>query len=261
MLNVALKHAVIGLEASFMPIVAKNLLNIEDIDVGLMVIAIIKVAISDVIQGVGVPLTLLTLCNLHEALLNAATSEKLELRQDQVEICSTHNQNGYWKEQFRCGFSYILESFIDAQINSLLDVHLDSHLISLDLHCNNISVIKNFYELKHLKHLDLSSNIIAKMRGLGGLTSIKTVNLACNELQVVEGLENLGNLAKLDLSFNNIRSISGLRKLHGPSFTLCNLYLQGNQLAPYIVRFILLSGCLSLKELTLSQYGEANPVC
>ena len=118
--------------------------------------------------------------------------KKLELRQDQVEICSTHNQNGYWKEQFRCGFSYILESFIDAQINSLLDVHLDSHLISLDLHCNNISVIKNFYELKHLKHLDLSSNIIAKMRGLGGLTSIKTVNLACNELQVVEGLENLG---------------------------------------------------------------------
>ena len=27
------------------------------------------------------------------------------------------------------------------------------------------------------------------------------------------------------MSFNNIRSISGLGKLHGPSFTLCNLYL------------------------------------
>lgn len=81
--------------------------------------------------------------------------------------------------------------FIDAKINSLFDVHLDSGLISLNLHCNNISVIENLDKLKHLKHLDLSSNHIAKMRGLGGLMSLKTLNLACNELQVVEGLENL----------------------------------------------------------------------
>ena len=81
--------------------------------------------------------------------------------------------------------------FIDAQINSLFDIHLDSGLISLNLHCNNISLIENLDKLKHLKHLDLSSNHIAKMRGLGGLMSLKTLNLACNELQVVEGLENL----------------------------------------------------------------------
>ncbi|XP_067052104.1 leucine-rich repeat and coiled-coil domain-containing protein 1-like isoform X1 [Acropora muricata] len=151
--------------------------------------------------------------------------------------------------------------FIDAQINSLFDVHLDSGLISLNLHCNNISVIENLDKLKHLKHLDLSSNHIAKMRGLGGLMSLKTLNLACNELQVVEGLENLRNLAKLDLSYNNINSISGLRKLHGPSFSLCTLYLQGNQLSSLDHVINSLNGCLSLKELTLSQYGEANPVC
>ncbi|KAK2559570.1 Leucine-rich repeat and coiled-coil domain-containing protein 1 [Acropora cervicornis] len=150
---------------------------------------------------------------------------------------------------------------IDAQINSLFDVHLDSGLISLNLHCNNISVIENLDKLKHLKHLDLSSNHIAKMRGLGGLMSLKTLNLACNELQVVEGLENLRNLAKLDLSYNNINSISGFRKLHGPSFSLCTLYLQGNQLSSLDHVINSLNGCLSLKELTLSQYGEANPVC
>ena len=81
--------------------------------------------------------------------------------------------------------------YIDAQINSLLDVRLDPGINSMNLHCNNISVIDNLDRLQHLKHLDLSSNHITRMQGLGGLKSLKTLNLSCNELQVVEGLENL----------------------------------------------------------------------
>lgn len=81
--------------------------------------------------------------------------------------------------------------YIDAQINSLFGVHLDSGLISINLHCNNISVIENLDRLQHLKHLDLSSNHITRIQGLGGLKSLKTLNLSCNELQVVEGLGNL----------------------------------------------------------------------
>ena len=81
--------------------------------------------------------------------------------------------------------------FIDAQLNSLFEFHLDPGLISINLHCNNISVIENLERLQHLKHLDLSSNHIARIQGLGGLKSLKTLNLSCNELQVVEGLENL----------------------------------------------------------------------
>ena len=81
--------------------------------------------------------------------------------------------------------------YIDAQVNSLFDVRLHAGLISVNLHCNNISVIENLERLKSLKHLDLSSNHITRMQGLSGLKSLKTLNLSCNELQIVEGLENM----------------------------------------------------------------------
>ena len=81
--------------------------------------------------------------------------------------------------------------YIDAQINSLFDINLNPGLISVNLHCNNISVIENLDGLKYLKHLDLSSNHITRMQGLGDVKSLKTLNLSCNELQTVEGLENL----------------------------------------------------------------------
>ena len=81
--------------------------------------------------------------------------------------------------------------YIDAQINSLFDVHLHPGLISINLHCNNISEIENLDGLKNLKHLDLSSNRIKRIQGLNGLKSLVTLNLSCNELLIVEGLENL----------------------------------------------------------------------
>ena len=81
--------------------------------------------------------------------------------------------------------------YIDAQIYSLLDVHLNPGLISINLHCNNIALIENLDRLKNLQHLDLSSNHITRMQGLSGLNSLKMLNLSCNELQIVEGLENM----------------------------------------------------------------------
>ena len=58
-----------------------------------------------------------------------------------------------------------------------------------------------------------------------------------------------------------IHNLSGLKKLHGPAFSLKSLYLHGNQLSLLDHVLNCLSGCRILKELTLSQYGEANPVC
>lgn len=90
--------------------------------------------------------------------------------------------------------------YIDAQINSLFDVHLNPGLISVNLHCNNISVIENLDRLKHVKHLDLSSNHITRMQGLDDLKSLKTLNLSCNELQIVEGLEDMRYILVLVLA-------------------------------------------------------------
>lgn len=166
-----------------------------------------------------------------------------------------------------CGYDVVSASFpkeicyIDAQINSLLDVHLDPRLLSVNLHCNNISVIENLDRLQHLKHLDLSSNRITRMQGLGGLMNLKTLNLSCNELRVVEGLDSLRNLVKLDLSYNVIYDLSGLKKIHGSSFSLRSLYLHGNELSSLNHLINCLAGCRMLQELTLSLYGEANPVC
>ena len=69
------------------------------------------------------------------------------------------------------------------------------------------------------------------------------------------------NLTKVDLSYNAINNLSGLAKLHGPGFNLQTLYLQGNQLSSLDHVIHSLIGCKMLKELALSQYGEANPVC
>jgi len=66
---------------------------------------------------------------------------------------------------------------------------------------------------------------------------------------------------RLDLSYNAIHSITGFKKLHGPAFNLRNLYLHGNQLTSLDHLISCLVGCRMLKELTLSLYGEANPVC
>ena len=116
--------------------------------------------------------------------------------------------------------------FIDAQINSLFEFHLDPGLISINLHCNNISVIENLDRLQHLKHLDLSSNHITRIQGLGGLKSLKTLNLSCNELQIVEGLENLRYCLLSILVLRRDRRRDKLQDSTESIFNTCRFYMQ-----------------------------------
>ena len=81
------------------------------------------------------------------------------------------------------------------------------------------------------------------------------------DLTVFYFVVSFRNLTKVDLSYNAINNLSGLTKLHGPGFSLQTLYLQGNQLSSLDHVINSLIGCKMLKELALSQYGEANPVC
>ena len=81
------------------------------------------------------------------------------------------------------------------------------------------------------------------------------------DLTVFYFVVSFRNLTKVDLSYNAINNLSGLTKLHGPGFSLQILYLQGNQLSSLDHVINSLIGCKMLKELALSQYGEANPVC
>ena len=69
------------------------------------------------------------------------------------------------------------------------------------------------------------------------------------------------NLTKLDLSYNMINNLSGLKEMHGASCSLTSLYLHGNQLTSLDHVLNCLVGCTKLKELSLMQYGEDNPIC
>ena len=69
------------------------------------------------------------------------------------------------------------------------------------------------------------------------------------------------NLTSLDLSYNMVNNLSGLKSLHGPGFSLTFLYLHGNQLRSLDHVINCTVGCHNLKELSLSRYGESNPVC
>jgi len=151
--------------------------------------------------------------------------------------------------------------WIDMKITSLLELNLYSELVSLNLHCNQISRIEGLDTLFNLKHLDLSSNQISKIQGLENLHSLRTLNLSCNQITMVEGLESLKHLRKFDTSYNFVKNISGFKDLHGSSYSISHVYLHGNQLASLEHVIHSLIGCVNLKDLTLELYGDNNPVC
>ncbi|XP_056378227.1 leucine-rich repeat and coiled-coil domain-containing protein 1 isoform X2 [Hyla sarda] len=104
-------------------------------------------------------------------------------------------------------------SLMDKQITSLLDIILNTHLMSVNLHCNQISRIEGLSHLHRLRHLDLSSNLIFRIEGLDSLISLQSLNLSCNRLTSIEGLQNLLNLKKVNVSYNRIHDLSGYRDL------------------------------------------------
>ncbi|XP_069816024.1 leucine-rich repeat and coiled-coil domain-containing protein 1 [Dendropsophus ebraccatus] len=152
-------------------------------------------------------------------------------------------------------------SLMDKQITSLLEVTLSAHLLSVNLHCNQISRIEGLSHLHRLQHLDLSSNLISRIEGLDSLISLQSLNLSCNRLTAVEGLQHLLNLKKVNLSYNRIHDLSGLIPLHGQKHKLSHLYLHSNCISGIDQVLHSMMGLHSLAHLTLEQDGKGNPVC
>ncbi|XP_077126867.1 leucine-rich repeat and coiled-coil domain-containing protein 1 isoform X2 [Ranitomeya variabilis] len=152
-------------------------------------------------------------------------------------------------------------SLMDKQITSLLDLTLNPHLLSLNLHCNQICRIEGLSYLHGLQHLDLSSNLISRIEGLDSLISLQSLNLSCNRLTAIEGLQNLLHLRKVNFSYNRIHDLSGLFALHGRSHRLSHLYLHSNCISSIEQVLHAMMGLHSLVHLTLEQDGKGNPVC
>ncbi|XP_053322716.1 leucine-rich repeat and coiled-coil domain-containing protein 1 [Spea bombifrons] len=152
-------------------------------------------------------------------------------------------------------------SLMDKQVSSLLEISLDSSLLSINLHCNQLSRIEGLEHLHHLQHLDLSSNLITRIEGLGSLKSLCTLNLSCNKLSKIEGLQGLINLKELNLSYNHINDITGLMLLSRQSQKLKRLYLHSNCISDIEQVIHSIVGLQSLFHLTLEQNGKGNPVC
>ncbi|KAM8966854.1 leucine-rich repeat and coiled-coil domain-containing protein 1 [Pelodytes ibericus] len=152
-------------------------------------------------------------------------------------------------------------SLMDKELTSLLEVSLNSHLLSVNLHCNKICKIEGLDHLQYLQHLDLSSNLITRIEGLDSLVRLRSLNLSCNKLTKIEGLEELFNLKELNLSYNQIQDLTGLRPLHGQRHKLSHLYLYSNCIndIDHVVRSTM--GLQCLLHLTFEQNGKGNPVC
>ncbi|XP_063306419.1 leucine-rich repeat and coiled-coil domain-containing protein 1 [Pelobates fuscus] len=152
-------------------------------------------------------------------------------------------------------------SLMDKQVSSLFDISLNSHLISINLHCNQICKLEGLEHLRNLQHLDLSSNLITRIEGLDSLMCLRTLNLSCNQLTKIEGLEGLLNLRELNLTYNRIHDLTGLIPLHAQTYKLSHLYLHSNCINDFEHVIHCIVGLQSLLYLTFEQSGKDNLVC
>ncbi|XP_063780105.1 leucine-rich repeat and coiled-coil domain-containing protein 1 isoform X2 [Pseudophryne corroboree] len=146
-------------------------------------------------------------------------------------------------------------------MSSLLEMSLNSDLLSINLHCNHILKIEGLAHLHNLQHLDLSSNLITRIEGLDSLMHLQSLNLSCNKLTRIEGLQKLLELKKLNLSYNRIHDLNGLIPLHGWNHKLRHLYLHSNCINSIDHVAHSMVGLQSLHYLTLKQDEKGNPVC
>ncbi|XP_077086567.1 leucine-rich repeat and coiled-coil domain-containing protein 1 [Siphateles boraxobius] len=150
---------------------------------------------------------------------------------------------------------------IDKDISSLLEVHLNPSISSLNLHCNRLTKIEGLRTAWYIRHLDLSSNHICRIEGLASLSSLRTLNLSCNSISKVEGLNGLTNLTRLNLAYNQINDLTGLLYLHGAEYKLKYLQLHSNRLESMNHLLQCMVGLQNLKDVTLSKDGAQNPIC
>eukprot|EP00697_Spironema_sp_BW2_P007337 gnl/Spiro4/21585_TR10566_c0_g2_i1.p1 gnl/Spiro4/21585_TR10566_c0_g2~~gnl/Spiro4/21585_TR10566_c0_g2_i1.p1 ORF type:complete len:451 (+),score=35.74 gnl/Spiro4/21585_TR10566_c0_g2_i1:1-1353(+) len=153
---------------------------------------------------------------------------------------------------------------IDAGIKSLSQIPNLSVMVklsSLGLHSNRIDCISPITSnLYNLMELDLSSNMIQRIENLGSLSRLRVLNLSSNQLRTLEGLGGLFALRKLTLSYNKISSLGGIVDLHGPSYSLEHLDVNGNRLEN-LDEINFLVGCAHLRTLVFQMNKRANPLC
>ena len=155
---------------------------------------------------------------------------------------------------------------------SLIDRHLTDipslnfrHLISINLHGNNISTIRGLDQFSDtLRFLDLSSNRLASMSGLDNLHELVYLNLSSNRLVSVSNITKLRNLRYINLSYNRITSLGGFRQLALSNMNISALErvdLQANSLKS--VDLVITAFCefANLRELNLKKDDATNPVC
>ncbi|GCB72209.1 hypothetical protein scyTo_0001872 [Scyliorhinus torazame] len=150
---------------------------------------------------------------------------------------------------------------IDKTITSLLTVPLSPKIRTLNLHCNQISVIEGLSQVWQLRHLDLSSNRITRIEGLETLVALRTLNLSCNLITKVEGLNGLINLTRLNISYNRITDLSGFLHLHGIAHKLSLVDLHSNCISNFSHLVQCMVGLSFLTDLILVKDGRDNPVC
>ncbi|KAG1969766.1 leucine-rich repeat and coiled-coil domain-containing protein 1 [Pimephales promelas] len=150
---------------------------------------------------------------------------------------------------------------IDKDISSLLEVHLNPSISSLNLHCNRLTKIEGLMTAWYIRHLDLSSNHICRIEGLSSLSSLRTLNLSCNLISKVEGLNGLTNLTRLNLAYNQINDLTGLLYIHGAEYKLKYLQLHSNRLESMNHLLQCMVGLQNLKDVTLNKDGAQNPIC
>lgn len=152
---------------------------------------------------------------------------------------------------------------IDAGVTDVSELPIREQLRVLNLHANHIERIQNVSHARFLVHLDLSSNRIQAIENLSPLARLRTLNLSCNCIQQVSGLSGLHSLLRLDLSYNRLEKLDGFSEVHGPQYQLRCVNLHGNQIASANEVFTHLSGCQSLRTLTISNQSSSgsNPLC
>lgn len=152
---------------------------------------------------------------------------------------------------------------IDAGVSDLSKLSIQEHVHVLNLHANHIERIQNISHARFLVHLDLSSNRIEVVENLASLVRLRTLNLSCNCIRQVSGLHGLHSLISLDMSYNRLQKLEGFLEIQGPQYQLKYIKLHGNQIASTAEVSRCLSGCQSLRTLTVSNQSSSgnNPMC
>lgn len=111
-------------------------------------------------------------------------------------------------------------------VQSLEGLQHLTHLVRLELECNNISDIRRLASMSSLEEINFDNNAINDVTPLRGLNRVRVLGLYNNDLTDISGLEGLSSLEILYLSENRVKDVSplaGLNRLqHAWLYLNCN---------------------------------------